>query len=65
MDSLTITSTPPKGDFLVLVVPEQITRSTQVNMQDLARAAIVLTADGRCLKNRYASEGETVVKVVT
>ena len=63
MNSLTIQSTPPKGNFLVLIVPADVKSAVDVNMQDLGRAAIVLTADGRCLKNRYARQDETIVKV--
>jgi hypothetical protein len=65
MDSLTVTSTPPHDSFLVLIVPADVSSTTEVPAEDLARAALVFTADGRCIKNRYDRADMTSLKVMS
>lgn len=65
MNALTVTSTPEHDSFLVVIVPAEAVGSIDVPMEDLARAALVFTADGRCLKNRYDSADRTALKVLS
>ena len=45
----------------IMIVPPTVKDVTQIPWSEVAQAAIIVTLDGRCLKNRFAPESDTHV----
>lgn len=58
-----VTSTPTPFGTKVLIVPTG-SSITDVPMQKACEAAMIFTATGHCLKNRFGDSSSTVLEVL-